>query len=63
MTISLSAGLLILRPVAGLTLVARGALLDEQWLYRWRMPADTSRLETLVEEIRRALREATAAQE
>jgi uroporphyrinogen-III synthase len=33
------------------TLLARGAVLDEQWLYRWRMPHDTTRLETLAREI------------
>jgi uroporphyrinogen-III synthase len=33
------------------TLIARGAVLDEQWLYRWAMPADTSPLERLVAEI------------
>jgi uroporphyrinogen-III synthase len=30
------------------TLLARQAILDEQWLYRWRLPADTSLLEDLV---------------
>jgi uroporphyrinogen-III synthase len=33
------------------TLIARGAVLDEQWLYRWRMPADTVQLEKLVGDI------------
>jgi uroporphyrinogen-III synthase len=33
------------------TLIARGALVDEQWLYRWRIPDDTTGLETLVAEI------------
>jgi uroporphyrinogen-III synthase len=30
------------------TLLARGALLDEQWLYRWRLPDDTTALENLI---------------
>jgi uroporphyrinogen-III synthase len=30
------------------TLLARRAVLREFWLYRWRMPADTSALESLV---------------
>jgi uroporphyrinogen-III synthase len=33
------------------TLMARQAIVDEQWLYRWRMPDDTSGLETLVRRI------------
>ncbi len=33
------------------TLLARRALLDEQWLYRWRIPDDTAQLEKLVSEI------------
>jgi uroporphyrinogen-III synthase len=33
------------------TLLARQALVDEQWLYRWRIPQDTSGLERLVESI------------
>jgi uroporphyrinogen-III synthase len=33
------------------TLLARGAALDEQWLYRWKMPLDTTRLENLAREI------------
>ena len=33
------------------TLVARQAIVDEQWLYRWRMPDDTSGLEDLVRQI------------
>jgi uroporphyrinogen-III synthase len=33
------------------TIVARRALLDEQWLYRWRIPDDTAELEKLVAEI------------
>ena len=31
------------------TLVARQAVVDEQWLYRWRLPEDTSPLEHLVD--------------
>ncbi len=31
------------------TLLARGVALHEQWLYRWRLPEDTSALERLVE--------------
>jgi uroporphyrinogen-III synthase len=31
------------------TLIARQAILEEQWLYRWRLPEDTSGLERLVE--------------
>jgi uroporphyrinogen-III synthase len=30
------------------TLLARGAALDEQWLYRWRLPDDTAALERLI---------------
>jgi uroporphyrinogen-III synthase len=30
------------------TLLAREAVVDEQWLYRWKLPADTSGLERLV---------------
>jgi uroporphyrinogen-III synthase len=30
------------------TLAARQAIVEEQWLYRWRLPADTSGLERLV---------------
>ncbi len=30
------------------TLLARQAIVDEQWLYRWRLPEDTSGLERLV---------------
>jgi uroporphyrinogen-III synthase len=30
------------------TLMARQAIVDEQWLYRWRLPEDTSGLERLV---------------
>lgn len=33
------------------TLIARRAILDEQWLYRWSMPEDTSGLEGLVASI------------
>jgi uroporphyrinogen-III synthase len=33
------------------TLIARGAVLDEQWLYRWRVPDDTLQLEKLVSDI------------
>jgi uroporphyrinogen-III synthase len=33
------------------TLLARRALLDEQWLYRWRVPDDTSGLERIVGEL------------
>jgi uroporphyrinogen-III synthase len=33
------------------TLLAREAILEEQWLYRWRLPEDTSRLEQLVSEV------------
>jgi uroporphyrinogen-III synthase len=33
------------------TLLARQAIVDEQWLYRWRMPEDTSGLEALVRRI------------
>lgn len=33
------------------TLLARQAILDEQWLYRWRLPSDTSLLEDLVTRI------------
>jgi uroporphyrinogen-III synthase len=33
------------------TIVARRALLDEQWLYRWRIPDDTMELEKLIGEI------------
>jgi uroporphyrinogen-III synthase len=33
------------------TLVARQAILDERWLYRWQLPADTSGLEGLVRSI------------
>jgi uroporphyrinogen-III synthase len=33
------------------TLVARQAILEEQWLYRWRLPEDTSGLEGLVASI------------
>jgi uroporphyrinogen-III synthase len=33
------------------TLLARRALLDEQWLYRWRIPDDTTHLAKLVGEI------------
>ncbi|MET0388247.1 MAG: uroporphyrinogen-III synthase [Polyangiales bacterium] len=33
------------------TLLARRAVLREQWLYRWRMPADTSALVQLVHDI------------
>jgi uroporphyrinogen-III synthase len=33
------------------TLVARQAIVDEQWLYRWRMPDDVSGLEALVRRI------------
>ncbi len=33
------------------TLVARQAIVHEQWLYRWRLPADTSALERLVRAI------------
>jgi uroporphyrinogen-III synthase len=35
------------------TLLARGAVLDEQWLYRWRLPDDVSGLERLVVRITR----------
>jgi uroporphyrinogen-III synthase len=30
------------------TLLARQAIVDEQWLYRWRLPEDTSALEGLI---------------
>jgi uroporphyrinogen-III synthase len=33
------------------TLMARQAIVDEQWLYRWRMPDDTTELEALVRRI------------
>jgi uroporphyrinogen-III synthase len=33
------------------TLLAREAILEEQWLYRWRLPEDTSGLQRLVSEI------------
>lgn len=33
------------------TLVARQAILDERWLYRWQLPEDTSGLERLVRSI------------
>ena len=33
------------------TLVARQAILDERWLYRWQLPEDTSGLEQLVRQI------------
>ncbi len=33
------------------TLIAREAILDEQWLYRWRMPDDTSGLERLTRSV------------
>jgi uroporphyrinogen-III synthase len=33
------------------TLIARGAVVDEQWLYRWRIPDDTLQLEKLVGDI------------
>lgn len=33
------------------TLLARRAVVDEQWLYRWRMPDDTAPLERLLREI------------
>jgi uroporphyrinogen-III synthase len=33
------------------TLLARQAIVDEQWLYRWRMPDDTEALEALVRRI------------
>ena len=33
------------------TLTARQAVVDEQWLYRWQLPADTSELESLVAHI------------
>ncbi len=33
------------------TLVARQAVVDERWLYRWRLPEDTSGLERLVVDI------------
>jgi uroporphyrinogen-III synthase len=33
------------------TLIARDAIVDERWLYRWRLPADTSGLERLVASI------------
>jgi uroporphyrinogen-III synthase len=33
------------------TLIARQAIVDEQWLYRWRMPDDVSGLEALVRRI------------
>src|SRR5262245_23826974 len=33
------------------TLIARQALLDERWLYRWQLPEDTSGLERLVRSI------------
>jgi uroporphyrinogen-III synthase len=33
------------------TLLARRAILDEQWLYRWRLPADISGLQRLVTSI------------
>jgi uroporphyrinogen-III synthase len=33
------------------TLAARGAVVDEQWLYRWHLPEDTSGLEGLVQRI------------
>lgn len=33
------------------TLLARQALLDERWLYRWRMPEDTQNLANLVSRI------------
>jgi uroporphyrinogen-III synthase len=33
------------------TLMARQAVVDEQWLYRWRLPDDTTALEGLVAEI------------
>jgi uroporphyrinogen-III synthase len=35
------------------TLLARSAILDEQWLYRWRLPDDVSGLERLVVRITR----------
>jgi uroporphyrinogen-III synthase len=33
------------------TLIARDAIVDERWLYRWRLPTDTSGLERLVASI------------
>jgi uroporphyrinogen-III synthase len=33
------------------TLIARQAILDEQWLYRWQLPEDTSGLEHLVSSV------------
>jgi uroporphyrinogen-III synthase len=33
------------------TLIARGAELSERWLYRWRLPEDTSDMERLVDEL------------
>jgi uroporphyrinogen-III synthase len=33
------------------TLLARQAIIDEQWLYRWQMPEDTAPLEALVRRI------------
>ena len=33
------------------TLVAREAIVEEQWLYRWHLPEDMSGLEGLVEDI------------
>lgn len=33
------------------TLIARQAIVDEQWLYRWHPPADSSRLEWLVQSL------------
>jgi uroporphyrinogen-III synthase len=33
------------------TLVARQAILDERWLYRWQLPEDTAPLEGLVRNI------------
>jgi len=33
------------------TLVARQAVVDERWLYRWRLPEDTSGLEQLADDI------------
>jgi uroporphyrinogen-III synthase len=33
------------------TLLAREAVVDEQWLYRWQLPADTSGLERLVGDV------------
>jgi len=36
------------------TLVARQAVVDEQWLYRWRLPEDNLGTRRLVESVMRA---------